>query len=68
MFLMIKNTRMMLLAHTLGSEDLESDSDDCLEQSADLEPSCEQSRKDVLNNEERSSMHGLCTTHNFFIG
>ena len=28
---------------TPGSEDLESDSDDCLEQSADLEPSCEQS-------------------------
>ena len=39
---------------TPGSEDLESDSG---AQSADLEPSCEQSHKDVLNIEK--SMHGL---------
>ena len=31
---------------TPGSEDLESDFDDCLEQSADLEPLWEQSRKE----------------------
>ncbi len=50
------------------SEDLD-DAEDCLEQSA--EPSCEQSRKDVLNSidieENMHMVRSLLHTINFFI-
>ena len=45
---MIKNTRMMLLGSELRLK-IESDADDCIEQSVELSCDHEQSHKDVLN-------------------